>query len=151
MVRLFHVLLPTMYIGVSFVTAVTTAPAKVALAAAGFVLDNLKEISDSGIYGESLQLRSVHNAEVVDGLFHACIVLDAELSSSYFASGNETEMFEMIVMRRTQERPEDPKRWHSYAIDRFPKMKNDAIKNALQRKVEMTVRRNEKIRREILS
>lgn len=140
-----------------FVIATTTVPTEIA-AAAGFVLDSLKEINDSGIYCESLQLHSIHEAKVVDGLFHTCMLLTVELSSSNFASGNETELFEMIAMKRKPGEvrgdkdvaPERVTKWHSYAIDRFPKMKKGAIEDALRRKVETTIRRNKKIRREVL-
>ena len=60
--------------------------------------------------------------------------LTIELSSDNFASGNETELFEIIVMEHKQ-----PKGRRGYAIDRFPKMKYEEIEDALRRKVKITV------------
>lgn len=153
-------------LGVLFSPATATVSVETAFGAARFVLSSLQEINDSGIYRESLRLtKSIRHARLVKSLFHTCILLDVELSSSNFASGNETELFEMIVMGHTPEdlddgdnalRPksEDPSKLLSYvgyAIDRFPKMKGQAIEDALQRKVASTVLRNGKIRKEIFS
>ena len=129
-------------------------PNEIATEAANFFLDSLKEINDSGIYSESLDLRSIQAADVADGLYHINTILTVELSSPHFASGNETELFEVIVMESKPERDDDGelvRRRRGYAIDRFPRMKDEEIESALQRRVDRTVTENKQIRKEILS
>ena len=125
----------------------------VALESATIVLDSLKGINDSGIYEESLHLIAVHNISIVDGLHHMNTIMTVELASPHFASGNATELFDVIVMESKQleqGREEDVRR-RGYAIDRFPKMKDDEIEASLQRKIDRTVERNKDIRKRILS
>ena len=120
--------------------------------AATFVLDSLKDINDSGIYEESLHLIAVHNISIVDGLYHLNTIMTVELESPHFASVLPTELFDVVVMesKLDQGREEDVRR-RGYAIDRFPKMKDDEIEASLQRKIDRTVERNKDIRKRILS
>lgn len=125
----------------------------VALEAATFVLDSLKEINDSGIYEESLHLIAVHNISILDGLYHTNTIMTVELESPHFSSGNATELFVVIVMESKQleqGREEDVRR-RGYAIDRFPEMKDDEVEASLQRKIDRTVKRNKDIRKRILA
>lgn len=125
--------------------------------AANFVLQSLGEINDSDIYAESLRLHSIHKAQVVDGLYYVNTLLTIEFSSDKFASGNETEVFEVIVMESKLEESDNDgdggpsHRRRGYAIDRFPKMKDEEIESSLRRKVNRTVQENKKIRKQILA
>lgn len=123
----------------------------VALEAATFVLDSLKDINDSGIYEESLHLIAVHNISILDGLYHTNTIMTVELESPHFEDA--TELFDVIVMESKQleqGREEDVRR-RGYAIDRFPEMKDDEVEASLQRKIDRTVKRNKDIRKRILS
>ena len=126
----------------------------IALEAASFVLNSLKEINDSAIYSESLHLHSIHDVAVDDGLYHTNKILTLELSSEHFASGKGKELFQVIVMEsKLQEGDEGSthRLRRGYAIDRFPKMKDEAIEDSLRRKVERTVEENKRSRKEVLS
>ena len=123
----------------------------IAMEAASFVLNSLKEINDSAIYSESLHLHSIHDVAVDDGLYHTNKILTLELSSEHFASGKDKELFQVVVMdSKLQEGDEGDSR-RGYAIDRFPKMKDEAIEDSLRRKIEITVEENKRIRKEVLS
>jgi len=133
--------------------ATTVLPNEIiAMEAASFVLNSLKEINDSAIYSESLHLHSIHDIAVDDGLYHTNTILSLELSSEHFASGKDTELFKVVVMdsKKLQEGDEGDSR-RGYAIERFPKMKDEAIEDSLRRKVEITVEGNKRIRKEVLS
>mmetsp|Transcript_41379 Transcript_41379/g.86810 ORF Transcript_41379/g.86810 Transcript_41379/m.86810 type:complete len:151 (-) Transcript_41379:147-599(-) len=134
---------------VSFAIGATSVPNEIAIDAASFVLDSLREINDSGIYAESLALHSVRDAKVIDGLYYKNTLLTIELSSEKFGSGFPIEVFEIIVMESEHE--ENIHKRVGYAIDRFPKMKDEEIESVLRRRVKSTVQKNKKIRKEILS
>ena len=123
----------------------------IAMEAASFVLNSLKEINDSAIYSESLHLHSIHDIAVDDGLYHTNTILSLELSSDHFASGKDTELFKVVVMDSKLEEGDEGDSRRGYAIERFPKMKDEAIEDSLRRKVEMTVEENNNIRKEVLS
>ena len=119
--------------------------------AANFVVQSLKESTTNSIYKESLELRAIHSASFVDGLYHSNILLTVELASAHFDSGNETELFEIIVLESKLENDKGEEDEvaairRGYAIDRFPKMKIEEINSALQRSINQTVERNKKIR-----
>ena len=130
-----------------------------AIEAAQYVLHSLQNINDSGIYAESLHLHSVPSASIVKGRFHTNKLLTIHFSSPHFASGKETESFEVIVMESEIVEGEEGEnfgdnvrcRRRGYAIDRFPEMNEEEIKKARQRKVARIVEENKRIREDILS
>lgn len=87
---------------------------------AQFALGELKKLSDSTIYS-TLSLARIVSARENDGIFHRNLVLDVEISSPFFKSGQAKESFEMIVLTHK----EDGVR--SFAIDEFPDMDEQAI------------------------
>ena len=70
----------------------------VATHAAAFAVDELRHLSDSGIY-ETLELREVLSAQEQDGIFHHNVFLRVSLASPHYANRRETAEFDMIVMR----------------------------------------------------
>ena len=85
-----------------------------------FVVQDLRSLSDSGIY-ETLVLERVIDAHAQEGIFHHNIFLTLELSSPYFAGNHSTSIHEVMVMDSLEDGV-----W-SFAIDEFPVMDEDAI------------------------
>uniref|UniRef100_H3GIP2 Uncharacterized protein n=1 Tax=Phytophthora ramorum TaxID=164328 RepID=H3GIP2_PHYRM len=87
--------------------------------AANFALDQLRALSDSGIY-TTLSLAKIHAAAT-----------EVALASPYFRSKREVEDFEMMVLEskpRVEERAKGGfNATRSIAIDEFPEMDEDAI------------------------
>ena len=135
--------------------AAVTSRRSIADEAAKFVLESLVEMSDSGIYSEYLRVNSINNVSIIDGLYHTNSLFVMELASEHFESGQELENFQVIVMDGKPNANGDENlnggMRRGYAIDRFPKMKNEQIEAAQSRKVERTVKRNKQIRHEVLS
>ena len=121
----------------------------IAMEAASFVLNSLKEINDSAIYSESLHLHSIHDIAVDGGLYHTNTILTLELSSEHFASGKGKELFKVVVMESKLQEGDEGDSRRGYAIERFPKMKDEAIEDSLRRKIERTVEENKRIRKDI--
>ena len=92
-------------------------------------MSQLKILSDSGIY-ESLSLDSVLAASTQSGIFHHNTFLQLELASDFFRDGRATGTFDVMVMRHLEDGT------HSFAIDEFPEMNEDAIEEFWIRKVE---------------
>ena len=147
-------LLLTMLLATGAATAVTSQRS-IADEAATFVLESLVEMSDSGIYKESLRVNSINNVSIIDGLYHTNSLFVMELASEHFESGQELENFQVIVMDSKPNANGDENlnggMRRGYAIDRFPKMKDEQIEAAQSRKVERTVKRNKQIRHEVLN
>jgi len=97
--------------------------------AAEFALNELRKISDSGIYN-TLSLSKIISFSEEDGIFHDNIILQLEIASPHFKSKKSVETFEVFVMRHK----EDGTR--SVAIDEFPAMDEDAIESFWIQKVE---------------
>ena len=130
--------------------ATTVLPNEIiAMEAASFVLNSLKEINDSAIYSESLHLHSIHDIAVDGGLYHTNTILTLELSSEHFASGKGKELFKVVVMESKLQEGDEGDSRRGYAIERFPKMKDEAIEDSLRRKIERTVEENKRIRKDI--
>lgn len=90
------------------------------LAEATFALDELMKLSDSRVY-TSLSLNKIHSAELLDGIYHVNMIMKLELSSPYYKSKKESEIYELIVMRHKEDGIK------SIAIDEFPVMEEHAI------------------------
>lgn len=103
---------------------------------AQFALNELRKLSDSGIYS-TLDLSKVISAAQEDGIFHVNTILKIELSSPYYKSKNPTEIFNVIVMKHKEDGVK------SIAIDDFPSMDEDAIEVFWIRKVETKKRKRE--------
>ncbi|EQC38655.1 hypothetical protein SDRG_04352 [Saprolegnia diclina VS20] len=97
----------------------TTDPA--ILSAAQFALDELRRLSDTGIY-MTLSLHAVTSGATQTGDFHDNTYLMLELASPHFKSGAPVESFEVVVMESR-----DGDRRKSFAIDNFPEMAEEAI------------------------
>ena len=106
-----------------------------------FAVDELKKLSDSGIYS-TLSLSKIVDASTDDGIFHTNTMLRLELASPYFRSKKPHETFNMIVMKHKEDGIK------SFAIDEFPVMDEDAIEQFWIQKVEAKRRlREEAFRR----
>jgi len=100
------------------------------VAAAEFVVEELQQLSDSGVY-RTLTLDRVVSATWEQGVFHENTFLVADLASPHFASGNATERFDVVVMRHL-----DDASATTFAIDEFPVMDDDAVERFLVEKIE---------------
>lgn len=117
-----------------------------------FVVDELRQLSDSGVY-ESLALARINQADVQvravvdvswkrfdllspcsfslqEGAFHENFHIDLELSSEFLASGDATSRHKVVVMRDLEDDV------LSFAIDEFPVMDEAAIEEHWVRKVQ---------------
>ena len=81
--------------------------------AARFAMDELKELSDSGIY-KTLVLERILSAETQEGVFHANTFLHLELSSPHLKGGKFFTRHEVMVMKSLDDGV------YSFAIDEFP-------------------------------
>ena len=88
--------------------------------AAKFAIEELQQLSDSGVY-KSLFLNKIVKAEEQNGVYHYNIFLTLELSSDYFDSGKSFETFDIIVLKSFEDGV------YSFAINEFPKMTENAI------------------------
>lgn len=88
--------------------------------AAAFVMEELRELSDSGVY-RSLELARINEAATQEGVFHHNTFLDVVLASPYFAGGVPESEHQILVMRARDDGV------LSFAIDEFPEMDEDAI------------------------
>ena len=115
---------------------------EIATEAAHFALDELMYLSDSGVYS-SLSLAKIVSAKrEEDGIFHENIMMSLELSSPYFKSGLDSEIFEMIVMKHKDDGVK------SLAIDEFPVMSEVSIESFWIQKTRMKkMQREESFRR----
>mmetsp|Transcript_31924 Transcript_31924/g.32544 ORF Transcript_31924/g.32544 Transcript_31924/m.32544 type:complete len:283 (+) Transcript_31924:205-1053(+) len=103
---------------------------------AEFALRELQKLSDSEVY-ESLSISKIVNAESEIGIFHFNMMLTIELTSPYFASGQLTESYKIIIMTHKEDGVK------SFAINEFPVMNEDAIETYWIRKVERKRRERE--------
>jgi len=88
--------------------------------AAKFAIEELQQLSDSGVY-KSLFLNKIVKAEEQNGVYHYNIFLTLELSSDYFDSGKSFETFDIIVLKSFEDGV------YSFAINELPKMTENAI------------------------
>ncbi|KAG1690781.1 hypothetical protein DVH05_027830 [Phytophthora capsici] len=98
--------------------------------AANFAVEQLRALSDSGIY-TTLSLDKILAAATELGDFHYVIHLQVTLASPYFNSKRDVEEFEMMVLEskpRVEERESGNfNASRSIAIDEFPEMEEEAI------------------------
>jgi hypothetical protein len=96
---------------------------------ADFALQELKKISDSGIY-DTLKIEKIKYAAEEDGIYHLNTILKVELSSPFYADGNPSHDFDIVVMQHKEDQV------RSIAIDEFPTMDEIEIENFWIRKVQ---------------
>lgn len=92
------------------------------ISAAKFAVEELQQLSDSGVY-KSLSLSNIVKAEEQNGVYHYNIFLTLQLSSSHFESGKTAETFDIIVLKSFEDGV------YSFAINEFPRMKEHAIES----------------------
>ena len=110
-------------------TRTSIDPSNVEIVEAGdFVLQELRKLSDSGIY-ETLKLKTIVSAETMAGAYHDSIFMQMQLTSPYLEDTKVTT-HDVVVMRNVNDNV------RSFAIDEFPKMNEDAIEEFWIRKVE---------------
>ena len=102
---------------------------RLCLCVSQFALDELKKLSDSGVY-ETLSLQEVVSAATQTGVFHFNYFLTLQLASPHFKDGKPSAPFEVMVMRNLEDGV------FSFAIDEFPVMDEDAIESFWIEKVE---------------
>ncbi len=116
---------------------------------ASYVLRSLKDMNESGMYKEGLTLHSILWIRQIHGRYHTNTIMEVEFASPYFHSGREIESFNVVVMEnfieesmnveqnqfssKTTVEDKSTKLRRGYAIDRFPKMKEDEIKARTQK------------------
>ncbi|ETV88989.1 hypothetical protein H257_00407 [Aphanomyces astaci] len=88
--------------------------------AANFAVDELRKLSDTGIY-TTLDLAQIKDASIQVGQFHINTFLQLELASPHYKSCLATESFSVVVMKSTIDDV------LSFAIDTFPVMDEAAI------------------------
>ena len=96
--------------------------------AARYAVEELKELSDSGVY-RTLELSRIINASTQEGIFHDNTFLFLELASQHLKSGPSV-VFELMVMKHRDDGT------FSFAIDEFPEMTEDSIELFYNEKVE---------------
>ena len=101
-----------------------------------FALTSLKKLSDSRIY-QSLSLSRILRAEEEIGIYHDNTIVQVELSSPYFKSGDPTETYEFVIMTHHDDHVK------SFAIDEFPIMDDFAIETHWIEKVKEKRRQKE--------
>lgn len=99
-----------------------------AVTAASFVLEELRNLSDSGIY-ETIELKSIKAAFSQKGVFHDNIHLTLELSSPHLVDG-PSSTHSVMVMTSLEDGVQ------SFAIDDFPVMDEDAVEEFWIKRVE---------------
>ncbi|CAM9153126.1 unnamed protein product [Chrysoparadoxa australica] len=97
--------------------------------AAAFALNELQDLSDSGVYS-TLGLHRIVSASVQDGVFHRNVFLELELNSPHYKSGKEYEAFDVMVMTHREDG------YTNFAIDEFPEMDPNAVEEFWIEKVE---------------
>ena len=102
---------------------------RASVALSQFAMDELKKLSDSGVY-ETLSLHSIDSAATQTGVFHFNYFLKLTMASPHFKDGKPTASFDVMVMRNLEDGV------FSFAIDEFPVMDDDAIEEFWIRKVE---------------
>lgn len=131
-----------------------------------YVLHSVQDMNESGIYNEGLTLHSILWTEKIRGRFHDNTIMEVEFASPYFHSGSETESFNVVVMEyfaeesinkeqnqfssKTNDDHKSSRRRRGFAIDRFPKLKEDEIKKTRISKIARQMTKNERIRMESL-
>eukprot|EP00957_Ditylum_brightwellii_P051208 3882167-Ditylum_brightwellii.AAC.1 len=86
--------------------------------AAKIAIAEIKKLSDDNSYYETLELKEILHAETSVGTFHKNIDITLSLSASNFASGKDTEKFQVLVMTAF-----DEERVTGIAIKELPAMK----------------------------
>eukprot|EP00941_MAST-03F_sp_MAST-3F-sp1_P006543 g6543.t1 len=99
------------------------------LAGAAFFLEELQDLSDSGIY-KTLEVRQILSAATQKGVFHDNLHLTVHLSSPYLKGGKEWTQHEVMVMTSMEDGVK------SFAIDNFPEMEEDAVEEFWIKKVD---------------
>jgi len=110
-----------------FLAKTIATPSNVLSHAQAFT-DHIRTLSDSGIY-TTLTMRGVESYEVTEGVNFENFNMEVELRSPHFKSGKGSEIFDVVVMVDVDGR-------RSFAIDRFPAMKEEAVEEFWVRKVE---------------
>mmetsp|Transcript_698 Transcript_698/g.1016 ORF Transcript_698/g.1016 Transcript_698/m.1016 type:complete len:188 (-) Transcript_698:73-636(-) len=107
---------------------------------ANFVVQRLKSLSYTGVYN-NLWLHSILSAQVLSGTHHSKITkLVLNLSSNVFESRKLVETYNVLIM---EDFVNDQPVISSFAIDNFPKMKQEAIDASWEDKLKEHKRRKD--------
>lgn len=113
--RLYSVIVPLFYL-LKLTSAAEQEFSNDIVDAANFAVDKLRQLSHSDVY-QTISLQKILTGTVTEGIFHRKhILLEVLLSSPVFASGDEAERFQILVMEEEEEARigynEDEKRVH---------------------------------------
>ena len=93
-----------------------------------YALVELQKLSESRIYN-TLSIDKIIKADQQDGIYHTNYILTIDLKSEHFDSDLETERYEFIVMKHLEDNVT------SFAVNEFPKMKENKIEEFYIEKV----------------
>jgi hypothetical protein len=110
---------------------------------ASWVLQQLREISFSGVY-RHVHLHSVESVRVFPGNYHQNITqMGMTLYSKYFESNRFVESFKILIMDDCLETGKLQRVW---AIDQFPRLKQEVIDESNYAQLKGRVRRRKQDR-----
>lgn len=108
-----------------------------------WVLQQLHEISFSGVY-RHVHLHSIESVRVFPGIYHQNITqMGIKLYSKYFESNHSVESFKILIMDDCLETGKLQRVW---AIDQFPRLKQEVIDESKNAQLQGRMRRRKQDR-----